>query len=51
MYVCNLEPTDMVEYGHVLPRPGQEGAWFDSLPAKLQAYLRSLGVTRDNFTL
>jgi len=51
VYVCNLEPTDMVEYGHVLPRPGLEVAWFDKLPAKLQAYLRSLGVTRENFTL
>ena len=51
VYVCNLEPTDMVEYGHVLPRPGQESAWFDTLPVKLQAYLRNLGVTRENFTL
>ena len=51
VYLCNLEPTDMVEYGHVLPRPGQESAWFDSLPANLQAYLRGLGATRDNFTL
>jgi phenylpyruvate tautomerase PptA (4-oxalocrotonate tautomerase family) len=51
VYVCNLEPTDMVEYGNVLPPPGQESAWFDSLPAKLQAYLRGLGVTREKFTL
>lgn len=51
VYVCNLEPTDMVEYGHVLPRPGQETSWFDNLAPKLQTYLRGLGVTRDNFTL
>jgi phenylpyruvate tautomerase PptA (4-oxalocrotonate tautomerase family) len=51
VYVCNLEPTDMVEYGHVLPRPGEEGAWFDNLPTKLQAYLSGLGVTRENFRL
>jgi len=51
VYLCNLEPTDMVEYGNVLPPPGQESAWFDSLPANLQAYLRGLGATRDNFTL
>lgn len=51
VYVCNLDPTDMVEYGHVLPRPGQEVAWFDELPEKLQSYLRGLGVTRENFTL
>src|SRR6202007_1545961 len=24
VYLCNLAPTDMVEYGHVLPRPGEE---------------------------
>jgi hypothetical protein len=40
-----------LKYGHVLPLPGQETAWFDNLPAKLQAYLRGLGVTRENFTL
>jgi phenylpyruvate tautomerase PptA (4-oxalocrotonate tautomerase family) len=51
VYVCNLEPTDMVEYGHVLPPPGQEKAWFDGLPASLRSYLAELGTTKENFQI
>jgi hypothetical protein len=51
VYVCNLEPTDMIEYGHVLPPPGLERTWFDNLSADLQAYLRNLGITRNNLKL
>lgn len=51
VYVCNLAPTDMVEYGHVLPKPGEETAWFDGLPKSLQNRMRELGTTRENFTL
>ena len=39
VYVCNLAPTDMVEYGHVLPLPGKEKGWFENLPVSLQRYL------------
>ena len=51
VYLCNLEPTDMVEYGHVLPLPGKEKEWFDALPLPLQDYLVSLGTKKDAFTL
>jgi phenylpyruvate tautomerase PptA (4-oxalocrotonate tautomerase family) len=51
VYVCNLDPTDMIEYGHVLPRPGEEGAWYDSLPKPLQDYLQSLGTDKSRFKL
>jgi phenylpyruvate tautomerase PptA (4-oxalocrotonate tautomerase family) len=51
VYLCNLAPTDMVEYGHVLPKPGEERAWFESLPPSLQSYLTSLGVSKEAFTL
>lgn len=51
VYINNLEPTDMVEFGHVLPRPGEEQQWFERLPAQLQAYLSSLGTSSDTFTL
>lgn len=51
VYLCNLEPTDMVEYGHVLPAPGQEKAWFDALPESLRTYLQNLGTGRDGFAL
>jgi phenylpyruvate tautomerase PptA (4-oxalocrotonate tautomerase family) len=52
VYICNLAPTDMVEYGHVLPKPGDETAWFDGLPKSLQDHMKQLaGTTRENFTL
>jgi len=52
VYICNLAPTDMVEYGHVLPKPGEETPWFDGLPKSLQDHMRELGgTTRENFTL
>ena len=51
IYLCNLAPTDMIEYGHVLPKPGDEAAWFESLPASLKEYLTSLGTTKETLTL
>jgi|SRR5271154_5032716 len=51
VYLCNLEPTDMVEYGHVLPVAGEEQAWFEKLPRSLQQYLAGLGTKKDEFTL
>ena len=51
VYLCNLEPTDMVEYGHVLPLPGEEQAWFERLPQSLQDYLVGLGTKKQDFKL
>lgn len=51
VYLCNLEPTDMVEYGHVLPAPGEEEAWFDALPDDLKRYLKGLGTEGASFRL
>jgi hypothetical protein len=51
VYLCNLAPTDMVEYGHVLPRPGEEAAWYDRLPKPLQKSLLRLGTSKETFTL
>ncbi len=51
VYLCNLAPTDMVEYGHVLPRPGEEQAWFEGLPPSLQSYLKALGTDQQTFRL
>ena len=48
---CNLEPTDMIEYGHVLPGAGREQEWFDNLPKSLQSYPISLGTKANAFTL
>ena len=41
----------MVEYGRVLPKPGDETAWFDRLPKSLQDYMKKLGTTSEAFTL
>jgi phenylpyruvate tautomerase PptA (4-oxalocrotonate tautomerase family) len=51
VYLCNLEPTDMVEYGQVLPAPGGEQAWFAQLPQPLKDYLARLGTNKQNFSL
>lgn len=51
IYLCNLEPTDMVEFGHVLPLPGDESTWFDALPKPLQDYMISLGTSGKTFKL
>ncbi len=51
VYLNTLEPTDMVEYGHVLPAHGEERVWFDALPQSLKEYLLSLGTKQDNFDL
>ncbi len=51
VYLCNLEATDMVEFGHVLPAPGEEQAWFAALPPALQTYLNGLGAKQETFRL
>ena len=42
VYIVDLEPSQMVEYGEVLPASGQEKAWFDNLPDQLKKKLQSL---------
>jgi len=42
-YVNDLPPHHMIEYGHMLPEPGEEASWFDSLPAADRAYLDTIG--------
>lgn len=51
IYLNNIEADNMLEYGHVLPLPGQESMWFEALPIELQARLEKLGINHDNFTL
>ena len=42
-YVAELPPSQMVEYGNVLPEPGHESGWLDSLSTEDRAYLLSVG--------
>jgi hypothetical protein len=41
----------MVEFGHVLPAPGDEQNWFDGLPPDLQTYLTGLRAKGETFQL
>ena len=47
VYLCNLAPDDMVEYGRVLPQPGKEQEWFEALPPGLQQYLMSIRIQNE----
>lgn len=51
IYLCNLEATDMVEFGHVLPAPGKEREWFEALAMDLQLHLEKLGAEKAAFKL
>ena len=42
VYIIDLEPSQMVEYGEVLPISGQEKMWFDNLPDELKQKLKNL---------
>ena len=37
VYLVDLPARDMVEYGHILPEPGGETEWMESLPVADQA--------------
>jgi hypothetical protein len=51
VYVNELTPTDMIEFGHVLPAHGMEQEWFDALPSDLRAWLLTFGKPSPRFTL
>ena len=40
--LCELPAANFVAYGRVVPAPGEEDAWFSSLPDALQERLRRL---------
>lgn len=41
VYISDIPGSSMVEYGRILPQPGEEDAWFTGLPHDLQEKLRS----------
>jgi phenylpyruvate tautomerase PptA (4-oxalocrotonate tautomerase family) len=43
VYVSEIPPSQMIEYGHELPQPGMEDAWLAGLPQEDRAYLLGLG--------
>ena len=42
VYISDIPGTSVVEFGHILPQPGEEDAWFAKLPHDLQKRLRSI---------
>ena len=42
VYLEDLEPNQMIEYGEILPKSGEEKIWFDRLSPKLKKKLNDL---------
>ena len=42
VYLEDLLPDQMIEYGKILPRSGQEKQWFDSLSSSLRQRLKKI---------
>ena len=42
VYINDLPPSQMIEYGAVLPESGKENEWFNSLPSKLKKKLSAI---------
>ena len=42
VYLEDLLPDQMIEYGEVLPKSGQEKQWFNSLTSKLRKRLKKM---------
>jgi phenylpyruvate tautomerase PptA (4-oxalocrotonate tautomerase family) len=43
VYVNELPPRQMIEFGHFLPEPGDEAAWTAALPTADREFLQSIG--------
>jgi phenylpyruvate tautomerase PptA (4-oxalocrotonate tautomerase family) len=43
VYLSELPPSQMVEYGRVLPAPGAESEWLNSMPEPDRKYLLGIG--------
>jgi phenylpyruvate tautomerase PptA (4-oxalocrotonate tautomerase family) len=43
VYVGELPPRQMIEFGHLLPEAGDEAAWTAALPAADREFMQSIG--------
>ena len=43
VYIVDLPPSQMIEYGEVLPESGKEKVWFSKLSKKLKKKLSKIG--------
>ena len=46
IYLQDLPPEQMIEYGEILPQSGKEKKWFESLPAVLKKRLKKIENTK-----
>lgn len=46
VYLNELQPRQMIEFGHVLPEPGDEPAWTEGLPDEDRTFMQSIGRRR-----
>ena len=42
VYILDLKPNQMIEYGEILPKSGNEKKWFKNLPIKLKKRLNEI---------
>lgn len=43
VYILDLVPRQMAEFGHVLPQPGNEAIWTETLPPEDRVYMERIG--------
>jgi phenylpyruvate tautomerase PptA (4-oxalocrotonate tautomerase family) len=43
IYIAELPPRQMMEFGHVLPEPGDEDVWTAALPTEDREFMRAIG--------
>jgi phenylpyruvate tautomerase PptA (4-oxalocrotonate tautomerase family) len=43
VYVADMPARQMIEFGHLLPEPGDEPAWTAALPEADREFMRSIG--------
>jgi phenylpyruvate tautomerase PptA (4-oxalocrotonate tautomerase family) len=42
-YLAELPPSQMIEYGHLLPEPGTESEWLANMPTSDREYMERIG--------
>jgi hypothetical protein len=45
VYIIDVPPEQMAEFGHVLPEPGKESAWAEALPESERNRIQAIGTT------
>jgi phenylpyruvate tautomerase PptA (4-oxalocrotonate tautomerase family) len=45
VYIIDVPPEQMAEFGHVLPEPGKESAWAEALPEPERNRIQAIGTT------